>query len=62
MFDMKVNAKLRLPAVLNKFLQPIALTPEEFFPQWKGLAGPPLKLQEVVCNLQRYDCSNIHIL
>lgn len=43
-----VNAKLRLPAVLNKFLQPIALTPEEFFPQWKALAGPPLKLQEVV--------------
>ncbi|KAJ4744633.1 AP-2 complex subunit alpha-2 [Rhynchospora pubera] len=43
-----VDAKLRLPAVLNKFLQPIALTPEEFFPQWKALAGPPLKLQEVV--------------
>ncbi|XP_078160868.1 AP-2 complex subunit alpha-1-like [Carex rostrata] len=43
-----VNAKLRLPAVLNKFMQPIALTPEEFFPQWKAVAGPPLKLQEVV--------------
>ncbi|XP_068661987.1 AP-2 complex subunit alpha-1-like isoform X1 [Aristolochia californica] len=43
-----VNAKLRLPAVLNKFLQPISMSAEEFFPQWRSLAGPPLKLQEVV--------------
>ncbi|XP_044505744.1 AP-2 complex subunit alpha-1-like [Mangifera indica] len=43
-----VNVKLRLPAVLNKFLQPINVTTEEFFPQWRSLSGPPLKLQEVV--------------
>ncbi|CAO2814651.1 unnamed protein product [Amaranthus hypochondriacus] len=43
-----VNVKLRLPAALNKFLQPIAVTAEEFFPQWRSLSGPPLKLQEVV--------------
>ncbi|KAL1200907.1 AP-2 complex subunit alpha-2 [Cardamine amara subsp. amara] len=43
-----VSAKLRLPAVLNKFLQPLQLTSEEFFPQWRSLSGPPLKLQEVV--------------
>nr|AAS79593.1 putative adapitin protein [Ipomoea trifida] len=43
-----VNIKLRLPAVLNKFLQPITVTAEEFFPQWRSLSGPPLKLQEVV--------------
>ncbi|KAJ8750284.1 hypothetical protein K2173_014199 [Erythroxylum novogranatense] len=43
-----VNAKLRLPAVLNKFLQPISVSAEEFFPQWRSLSGPPLKLQEVV--------------
>ncbi|XP_051143023.1 AP-2 complex subunit alpha-1-like isoform X2 [Andrographis paniculata] len=43
-----VNVKLRLPAVLNKFLQPITVTGEEFFPQWRSLSGPPLKLQEVV--------------
>ncbi|PON53396.1 Adaptor protein complex AP-2, alpha subunit [Parasponia andersonii] len=43
-----VNVKLRLPAVLNKFLQPITVTAEEFFPQWRSLSGPPLKLQEVV--------------
>ncbi|GMJ00817.1 hypothetical protein like AT5G22780 [Hibiscus trionum] len=43
-----VNIKLRLPAVLNKFLQPISVSAEEFFPQWRSLAGPPLKLQEVV--------------
>ncbi|KAJ0266590.1 AP-2 complex subunit alpha-1 [Hirschfeldia incana] len=43
-----VGAKLRIPAVLNKFLQPLQLTSEEFFPQWRALSGPPLKLQEVV--------------
>ncbi|MBA0736027.1 hypothetical protein Gogos_009619, partial [Gossypium gossypioides] len=44
-----VNIKLRLPAVLNKFLQPLPVSAEEFFPQWRSLSGPPLKLQEVVC-------------
>ncbi|XP_050368388.1 AP-2 complex subunit alpha-1-like [Argentina anserina] len=43
-----VNVKLRLPAVLNKFLQPIPVSAEEFFRQWRLLSGPPLKLQEVV--------------
>ncbi|KAB5561569.1 hypothetical protein DKX38_006526 [Salix brachista] len=43
-----VNVKLRLPAVLNKFLQPISVSAEEFFLQWRSLSGPPLKLQEVV--------------
>ncbi|KAL5763867.1 hypothetical protein ACOSP7_016232 [Xanthoceras sorbifolium] len=43
-----VNVKLRLPAVLNKFFQPITISAEEFFPQWRSLSGPPLKLQEVV--------------
>ncbi|KAK1301015.1 AP-2 complex subunit alpha-1 [Acorus calamus] len=43
-----VNAKLRLPAVLNKFMQPISMTADEFFLQWRQLAGPPLRLQEVV--------------
>ncbi|KAJ0968600.1 hypothetical protein J5N97_025517 [Dioscorea zingiberensis] len=43
-----VDVKLRLPAVLNKFLQPISVSAEDFFPQWKSLSGPPLKLQEVV--------------
>lgn len=43
-----VNAKLRLPVVLHKFLQPITLSPEEFFPQWKAWTVQSLKLQEVV--------------
>ncbi|GMI97225.1 hypothetical protein like AT5G22780 [Hibiscus trionum] len=43
-----VNVKLRLPAVLNKFLQPIQVSAEEFFPQWRSFSGPPLKLQEVI--------------
>lgn len=41
--------KLRLPAVFNKFLQPLQVSGEEFFMQWRSLSGPPLKLQEVVC-------------
>ncbi|KAK1322643.1 AP-2 complex subunit alpha-1 [Acorus calamus] len=47
-FGIMVNVKLRLPAVLNKFLRPISMTAEEFFPQWRTLAEPPLRLQEVV--------------
>ncbi|PSR86518.1 AP-2 complex subunit alpha-1 like [Actinidia chinensis var. chinensis] len=47
-FGTHVNVKLRLPAVLNKFLQPISVSAEEFFPQWRSISGPPLKLQEVV--------------
>lgn len=50
--------KLRLPAVFNKFLQPISVSAEEFFPQWRSLSGPPLKLQEVVwllCFISRYE-------
>ncbi|KAL8496454.1 hypothetical protein ACS0TY_020244 [Phlomoides rotata] len=43
-----VNVKLRLPVVLSKFFQPISVSAEEFFPQWRSLSGPPLKLQEVV--------------
>ncbi|CAL5357144.1 hypothetical protein CsSME_00046630 [Camellia sinensis var. sinensis] len=43
-----VNVKVRLPVVLNKFLQPISVSAEEFFPQWRSLSGPPLKLQDVV--------------
>ncbi|KAF6141692.1 hypothetical protein GIB67_027870 [Kingdonia uniflora] len=42
-----VNAKLRLPAVLSKFLQPMSVSSKEFFPQWRSLSDPPLKLQEV---------------
>ncbi|TVU48647.1 hypothetical protein EJB05_08288 [Eragrostis curvula] len=43
-----VDVKLRLPVVLNKFLQPITLSPEEFFPQWKALTVHSLKVQEVI--------------
>ncbi|KAL6847616.1 hypothetical protein ACP4OV_022642 [Aristida adscensionis] len=43
-----VDIKLRLPIILNKFLQPITLSPEEFFPQWKALTVHSLKVQEVV--------------
>jgi hypothetical protein len=45
---MQADAKLRLPVVLNKFLQPTTLSPEEFFPQWKALTVHSLKVQEVV--------------
>ncbi|XP_010541301.1 PREDICTED: AP-2 complex subunit alpha-2-like isoform X2 [Tarenaya hassleriana] len=49
-----VSVKLRLPAVLTKFLQPIQLTAEEFFPQWRSLSGPPLKLQEVIRGVRQF--------
>ncbi|CAM0870970.1 unnamed protein product [Alopecurus aequalis] len=42
-----VNAKLRLPVVLHKFLQPITLSPEDFFPQWKAWNVQPLKVRGV---------------
>jgi hypothetical protein len=45
---MQADAKLMLPVVLNKFLQPTTLSPEEFFPQWKALTVHSLKVQEVV--------------
>jgi hypothetical protein len=50
----QVNAKLRLPVVLHKFLQPVTLTPEEFFPQWKAWTVQSLKLQEVVSSSLYY--------
>ncbi|KAM3262936.1 hypothetical protein ACQJBY_053221 [Aegilops geniculata] len=43
-----VNAKLRLPIVLHKFLQPITLSPEDFFAHWKTWNVQSLKVQEVV--------------
>ncbi|XP_026425017.1 AP-2 complex subunit alpha-1-like [Papaver somniferum] len=43
-----VKVNLRIPAVMNKFMQHISVSGEEFFPQWRSLSGPPLKLQEVV--------------
>lgn len=46
---LQVRVNLRLPVVLNKFFHPITVSAEEFFPQWRSLSGPPLKLQEVVC-------------
>lgn len=44
----QVNAKLRLPIVLHKFLQPITLSPEDFFAHWKTWNVQSLKVQEVV--------------
>eukprot|EP00249_Psilotum_nudum_P016111 c25662_g1_i1 orf=510-3545(-) len=43
-----VTVKLRLPVVITKFLQAAPISPNDFVVQWKALAGPPLKLQEVV--------------
>ena len=58
---LQVNVKLRLPAVLNKFLQPISVSAEEFFPQWRSISGPPLKLQEVVCTLGFLFLDSVHV-
>ncbi|KAL5856687.1 hypothetical protein ACOSQ3_004145 [Xanthoceras sorbifolium] len=50
---------VRLPGVLNKFLQPISLSREEFFPKWRSRSGPPLKLQEVVRGAQPMSLSEM---
>ncbi|KAL5787100.1 hypothetical protein ACOSP7_004049 [Xanthoceras sorbifolium] len=54
-----VKFNLRLPAVLNKFLQPTSLSAEEFFPKWRSLSGPPLKLQEVIRGAQPMSLSEM---
>eukprot|EP00250_Pteridium_aquilinum_P009920 c19029_g1_i1 orf=654-3710(-) len=46
--NVPVNVNLRLPIILCKFLQGAPLSPNDFVSQWRALAGPPLKLQEVV--------------
>jgi len=43
-----VSFQLRLPAVLNKFLQVAPVSANEFVARWRALGGPPTKLQEVV--------------
>lgn len=45
---LQVNIKLRLPVVMSKFLQASPISTNDFVTQWKALAGPPTKLQEVV--------------
>jgi hypothetical protein len=42
--------KLRLPVLLNKFLQATPIAAPDFVTQWRALVGPPNKLQEVVRN------------
>ncbi|XP_075265827.1 uncharacterized protein LOC142358282 [Convolutriloba macropyga] len=45
----QVNQSLPLPSVNCKFLTPIqGLASADFFAAWQAIAGPPLKLQEVV--------------
>ncbi|KAI0514317.1 hypothetical protein KFK09_010352 [Dendrobium nobile] len=54
-----VNVKLRLPMPLNKFLQPMTVSAEEFFPYWKSIPGPPMKLQEVVRGVKPLSLSEL---
>lgn len=44
----QVSAQLKLPVLINKFLQPVTVSANDFVARWRALAGPPLKLQEVV--------------
>lgn len=43
-----VNVTVKLPTLLNKFLQVAPVSANEFVARWKALGGPPTKLQEVV--------------
>jgi AP-2 complex subunit alpha len=40
--------KLRLPTLMNKFLQPAPISASDFVAHWRALVGPPTKLQDVV--------------
>lgn len=44
-----MSLNLRVPVVLNKFLQGTQIAPPDFVAKWRALVGPPTKLQEVVC-------------
>ncbi|BBN03404.1 AP-2 complex subunit alpha [Marchantia polymorpha subsp. ruderalis] len=46
--NVPVSLKLRLPVVMNKFLQATPVSAPDFVAKWRALAGPPTKLQEVV--------------
>ncbi|KAH9571656.1 hypothetical protein CY35_02G105700 [Sphagnum magellanicum] len=43
-----VSVKLRLPTLMNKFLQPAPISASDFVAHWRALVGPPTKLQDVV--------------
>eukprot|EP00898_Chlorokybus_atmophyticus_P005519 jgi/Chlat1/5969/Chrsp4S06181 len=53
---------LRLPVVVSKFLSPTQLQPQMFFDRWKNLAGPPLKLQELVRGARPFDVPSLEQL
>jgi AP-2 complex subunit alpha len=44
----QVSVDLKLPVLLNKFLQAVPVSANDFVGRWRALAGPPTKLQEVV--------------
>ncbi|XP_024401232.1 AP-2 complex subunit alpha-2 isoform X2 [Physcomitrium patens] len=50
--NIPVSAQLKLPVLINKFLQPVTVSANDFVARWRALAGPPLKLQEVVRNVR----------
>ncbi|XP_024380212.1 AP-2 complex subunit alpha-1 isoform X1 [Physcomitrium patens] len=43
-----VKVQLKLPTLLNKFLQIAPVSANEFVAWWRALGGPPSKIQEVV--------------
>ena len=38
---------LQLPVVIHKFMEPAALSSEDFFKRWRQIGGPPRELQKV---------------
>lgn len=46
--NLQVNVTVKLPTLLNKFLQVAPVSANEFVARWRALGGPPTKLQEVV--------------
>ncbi|KAG0560112.1 hypothetical protein KC19_10G155200 [Ceratodon purpureus] len=50
--NIPVGVNLKLPVLMNKFLQAVPVTANDFVGRWRALTGPPTKLQEVVRNVR----------
>jgi len=57
-----VNARLRLPVAVSKFMQPVQVPASEFFGRWKTVAGPPQKVQQVLQTAQPWSVQALEAL
>ncbi|ORX99519.1 putative alpha-adaptin C [Basidiobolus meristosporus CBS 931.73] len=51
--------ELKLPIVLNKFLEPVQMTGPDFFVRWKQIGGPPKESQVVFASKEPIDIEKV---